>query len=1261
MKVAIEPKILLIIHLLIAVYFFGSTTQAKYGGGSGEPNDPYLIYTAEQLNAVGANPEDYDKHFRLMADVDLSTFIGTDFNIIGYERTWQDSKPFTGVFDGNDHKISNFTYTSSDTNKIGLFGDVYGVTACIKDLGLINSNVDVEGGDSVGLMVGKLLEGTIINCYTGGYVSGINFIGGLVGHSQGTITNCYAMADVSGTGYDIGGLAGFMDGTIINCYVTGNVSGGWQVGGLIGSNRGTIINSYTMADVSGTKNIGGLVGVNSRGAITNCYSNGSVTGTTNFGGLVGSGNLDRVKNSFWDIKTSGQVESAGGTGLTTDEMKDITTYIDAGWDFLGERENGLHEAWQMSENSGYPVLSVFSNDRPPILSGEGTPESPYLVSTAVDLGSIIYQKQNASYRLTQNINLSDITWCMSVIPDFEGAFDGNGLSISNLTIVGHNSLGLIGKIKNGGQVWNLGIVDANVTGTGDSIGILAGLNSGHVLNCYSTGLISGSEHVGGLIGNSNGRVALSCSTATIWGSECVGGLIGGNNNGNIMSCYSTGAVNGNEFIGGLVGYNSGDWGNVTVSYCYSTGIVSGYRFVGGLVGRGTSDLVVNSCWDVETSVLTISAGGNGLTTAEMMDLEILGLHGWGGKPDWILNNGRDYPRLAWEDTPGQMIPEPVIDWLDGSGKLEDPFQIETADQLLKLHEYNFFGDKNFILNADLDLNPDLPGRYILGRALLPTFGGSFIGNSHVIHNLRIEGGSYLGLFGKLLNNAIVRNIGLENVSIHGSGYYVGGLAGTCNGNIIQCYSKGTVCGVRSIGGLIGSNGGFVTTCYNNCVVYGDRYIGGLVGNNKGSVSDCYSTSSVSGNGYVGGLVGDNEDGKIDKSYSTGTVTGDWRVGGLVGDGQDESVAVCFWDIQTSGQTTSTGGTGKSTVEMQKADTFLQAGWDIIDETVNGTGDIWWIDEGQNYPKLRELPENLWLSPLLAFCPDPMNGATEVIQSPILSWVPTDSTAQNDIYFGESKKEVDNATTENLNIYYGRKTAGTTTFDPGNLEWGKTYYWRIDAVDETVPNSPWKGNVWCFTTSDFIVIDDFERYNDLSVGIDTSRIYQAWIDGFDNPENGSIVGYFEPPFCELTVVHGGNQSMPFFYDNSGSAVYSEATLTLTSLRDWTVERVAVLSLWFHGDPNNTLEPMYVALNGSAVAYYNNPETLLIEKWMEWTIDLQVFADQGVNLTNVNSITIGFGDKNNPQPGGSGLVFFDDIRVYQPASEQVPYAMMNEDKK
>ncbi len=163
----------------------------------------------------------------------------------------------------------------------------------------------------------------------------------------------------------------------------------------------------------------------------------------------------------------------------------------------------------------------------------------------------------------------------------------------------------------------------------------------------------------------------------------------------------------------------------------------------------------------------------------------------------------------------------------------------------------------------------------------------------------------------------------------------------------------------------------------------------------------------------------------------------------------------------------------------------------------------------------------------------------------------------------------------------------------------------------------------------------------------------WIDGYDDPTNGSLVGYDIPPFAEQTIVHGGNQSMPLYYDNSVG--YSEATLTLTYPRDWTENGVSTLSIWFRGDSANAAETLYVALNGSAVVNHDNPNAAQIDKWTEWTIDLSApggFADQGVNLANVNTIALGLGNRNNPVAGGSGTMYFDDIRLYPPPPEPAP---------
>lgn len=360
----------------------------------------------------------------------------------------------------------------------------------------------------------------------------------------------------------------------------------------------------------------------------------------------------------------------------------------------------------------------------------------------------------------------------------------------------------------------------------------------------------------------------------------------------------------------------------------------------------------------------------------------------------------------------------------GTGDPNDSYQIATAEDLMLLGKTPEDYDKYFILTADIDLDPNLPGRKVFDRAVVAPdidpndeysgfqgtpFTGVFEGNGHTISHLTIVGEGYLGLFGQLGSGAKISNLGLEAVDVNGihcvaglvglngdwnrtggiltncystgtvSGEIdVGGLVGSNYGNIMESRSTGTVNGDQYVGGLVGSNYDSIMESHSTDKVNGDRHVGGLVGYNRGSVTMSYSTSTITGNedvgglvgfnnnqittsystgmvsgdGNVGGLIGQNFDGSIRQTYSTGMVSGNGHVGGLVGNSnRNDMWWYSFWDIETSGQSISAGGIGKTTVEMQTASTFLEAWWDFVDETANGTEDIWWIDEGQDYPRL----------------------------------------------------------------------------------------------------------------------------------------------------------------------------------------------------------------------------------------------------------------------------------------------------------------------
>ncbi|MHC4073567.1 MAG: carbohydrate binding domain-containing protein, partial [Planctomycetota bacterium] len=187
-------------------------------------------------------------------------------------------------------------------------------------------------------------------------------------------------------------------------------------------------------------------------------------------------------------------------------------------------------------------------------------------------------------------------------------------------------------------------------------------------------------------------------------------------------------------------------------------------------------------------------------------------------------------------------------------------------------------------------------------------------------------------------------------------------------------------------------------------------------------------------------------------------------------------------------------------------------------------------------------------------PQPANGAVDVQMIATLGWRPADSATSHELYFGTDVEAVRNATTTSPE-YVGPKALGVESYDPGGLVLDSSYAWR---VDEVYPDGTVKGLVWSFSTADFILVDDFESYNDIDPpDPNSNRIFDKWIDGFGTTDNGALVGNDIPPYAEQSVVRTGAQSMIYRYDNANKT--SEATMTLVYPRDWTEEGVTKLSL------------------------------------------------------------------------------------------------------
>ena len=252
-------------------------------------------------------------------------------------------------------------------------------------------------------------------------------------------------------------------------------------------------------------------------------------------------------------------------------------------------------------------------------------------------------------------------------------------------------------------------------------------------------------------------------------------------------------------------------------------------------------------------------------------------------------------------------------------------------------------------------------------------------------------------------------------------------------------------------------------------------------------------------------------------------------------------------------------------------------------------------------------------------PQPADGAVGVGVDADLAWRAGRDATTHEVYFGTDAGALELA-----------GTPTDATLDPGALDLDTAYYWKVDETSDAV----WEGDLWTFVTQEYLVVDDFESYDD-----EENPIYETWIDGFTN-ETGSTVGYFEAPFAEQTIVNSGRQSMPLSYDNTAVAT-SEAEFDLD--QDWTAGGAQILSIAFAGAGDNAPAQLYAVINGNRVDFGGDASALAGAAWQVWNIDLSTV---GGNLRNVTSLTIGI-----EGAGATGIVYIDDIRLYPGTSESI----------
>lgn len=274
-------------------------------------------------------------------------------------------------------------------------------------------------------------------------------------------------------------------------------------------------------------------------------------------------------------------------------------------------------------------------------------------------------------------------------------------------------------------------------------------------------------------------------------------------------------------------------------------------------------------------------------------------------------------------------------------------------------------------------------------------------------------------------------------------------------------------------------------------------------------------------------------------------------------------------------------------------------------------------------------------PVRATEPSPAPGATEVSVDAILSFRAGREADKHDVYLDADEQAVIDGTVPIATV--------TEPSYASSLDVASTYYWRIDEVNDAETPTTWESDIWSFSTQEFIVVDDFESYNDIPAGEEGSNlVYVVWVDGFDNPaSNGSTMGYVTGVSLDTDIVHDGSQSVPLFYDNT-TVTYSEVTANVADLQvgqDWTRHSIKALTLRFFGDPTNVAQQMYVKLNGVKVAYDGSAEDIRQVGWHMWYIDL---ASVGVSVSNVTELAVGF--ERIGAVGGNGMVLLDGIRLY-----------------
>ena len=914
---------------------------------------------------------------------------------IGDHEDSTKSNPFTAIFEGHGHTISNLMINRSNTDYVGLFGYIKGGT--INNVGL--SNIDIKGGNRVGGLVGRI--------------------------SYSNITNSHATGDVEGN-IHTGGLAGIKDhSTIMNSYAAGNTTGTGTVGGLVSDNsNGTIRDSYATNVVVANRHVGGLVGYNYSGTITNSYATGSVKGDDRVGGLVGYNYSGTITASYWDTQTSEQTSSAGGTSKTTIELQEPTS------------ASGIYAQWKTADwhfgtSNQYPALKYAVGpdiDNPACGSDEQQPACDTLLplqrfvrleQLTVSPGTLQFDPPTYDYNVTVDQDVDSITLNTTAtgatihITSNTSGVEYNTMDTSSITIpltIAGDTIITIELTEGKQRPTRYTItVSHNVPDNPGSPLIKVTINEVKQLSVKEIPVNEGQQVELDTDPSSCTLVNVKCQLRIPVYSSLL-------SDPNILNfTIPNDFVEANQLTQKLVVVFSTQKDEEDIMRKETTFVVS--KIDNGSISIGQPTLFGSQL--IAPDLLGDPEG------VQKSSVEYQWQRKAGG---WVdisratartytpgdMSGGEEYHvRISYTDGQGycygdgegcaQAIYSEAtrgdID-VNGNGLIEIRY-INDLDAMRYVRDGSGYrksstaskiitgcpedGCKGYELVADLDFNDNASYSSTSNKVMWTTgsgwqpigdksnsFSSTFKGNNHTISNLMINReSSRIGLFAMMNSSALIDGIDLYKVNIKGNDY-VGALVGKNVGGTIKNSSvsgdnntTSTIIGtLKKVGGLVGINDNYtelnpitvtvgkVINSFADVHVIGVRpdsgdngsSVGGLIGINKGIISNSYASGNVSGNEDIGGLVGQNEGGEITNSYAAGTIAGTSSVGGLIGASYG-TITHSYWDKTTNGRERSTDDMGKTTEQLQSPTTAtgIYSSW---------SEEIWDFGTNKQYPALK---------------------------------------------------------------------------------------------------------------------------------------------------------------------------------------------------------------------------------------------------------------------------------------------------------------------